>query len=179
MLLAAKTREGTRRNPQLPYRTKNRHGARWNNGTIPHLPSFCFLYYNHLLRRSLLNMVKGIGVDIIEVARIKKMVENDRPFLEKVFTESEIRYCGSKYRQGEHFAARFAAKEAFFKAMGTGWRGGMAWTDICVENDDLGKPGIKLTGKTLAKFQENQFRTIFLSVSHTKDYAAAFVVIEG
>lgn len=123
-------------------------------------------------------MVQGIGVDIIDIPRIKKMVAKESRFFEKVFSEAEIRYCRSKYRQEVHFAARFAAKEAFFKAMGTGWRGGMAWTDISVENDELGKPEIKLSGKTLENFKENSYRHINLSISHTKEYAVAFVVIE-
>lgn len=123
-------------------------------------------------------MIKGIGVDIIDVARMKKIVEKKTRFIEKVFTGNEIQYCRSKYRQEEHYAARFAAKEAFFKAMGTGWRGGMAWTDICVENNELGKPGIILSGKTLENFKNNKFRTIHLSISHVREYAVAYVIIE-
>ena len=123
-------------------------------------------------------MIKGIGVDIIDIPRIKKMVAKGSRFFEKVFSETEIDYCRSKYRQEVHFAARFAAKEAFFKAMGTGWRYGMKWQDISVENDRLGKPEIKLSGKTLENFKKNQFNLINLSISHTRDYAVAFVVIE-
>jgi holo-[acyl-carrier protein] synthase len=122
-------------------------------------------------------MIKGIGVDIIDVARIKKMVEKGRGFVEKVFTETEIRYCSDKYRQEVHYAGRFAAKEAFLKAMGTGLRGAMAWTDISVENNELGKPGITLAGKTLENFKKNKFQTIHLSISHTGEYAVAFVII--
>ncbi len=122
-------------------------------------------------------MIKGIGVDIIDVARIKKMVEKDRGFIEKLFTETEIRYCSDKYRQEVHYAGRFAAKEAFLKAMGTGLRGAMAWTDISVENNELGKPGITLAGKTLENFKKNKFQTIHLSISHTRECAVAFVII--
>ncbi len=124
-------------------------------------------------------MVKGIGVDIIDIPRVKKMVDKESRFFEKVFSETEIRYCRSKYREEVHFAARFAAKEAFFKAMGTGWRYGMRWQDISVENDELGKPEIKLSGKTLENFEKNRFKHIHLSISHTKEYAVAFVTIEG
>jgi holo-[acyl-carrier protein] synthase len=123
-------------------------------------------------------MIKGIGVDIIDVARIKKMVEKGRGFVEKVFTETEISYCGDKYRPGVHYAGRFAAKEAFLKAMGTGLRGTMAWTDISVENNELGKPGIILAGKTRENFKKNKFQTINLSISHTREYAVAFVIIQ-
>jgi holo-[acyl-carrier protein] synthase len=122
-------------------------------------------------------MIKGIGVDIIDVARIKKIVGKNKGFVEKVFTQTEIRYCRDKYRQEVHFAGRFAAKEAFLKAMGTGLRGAMAWTDISVENNELGKPAITLAGKTLENFKKNNFQTIHLSISHTREYAVAFVII--
>ena len=122
-------------------------------------------------------MIKGSGIDIIDIPRIKKMVADDSRFIEKLFTETETHYCESKFRKEIHYAARFAAKEAFFKALGTGWRGGMAWTDISVENDDLGKPEIKLHGKTLEFFKEKNYQDIHLSISHTKEYAVAFVII--
>ncbi|MCU0285521.1 MAG: holo-ACP synthase [Acidobacteria bacterium] len=123
-------------------------------------------------------MIKGTGIDIIDIPRIKKMITDDNNFIEKLFTETETRYCESKFRKEIHYAARFAAKEAFFKALGTGWRNGMRWTDISIENDELGKPGITLYGKTLAFFKEKNYETIHLSISHTKEYAVAFVVIE-
>ena len=123
-------------------------------------------------------MIKGIGVDIIDIPRIKKMITNNGRFVEKIYSQNEIEYCRSKYRKEVHYAARFAAKEAFFKALGTGWRYGMKWQDISVENDELGKPEIKLTGKTLENFNKNQYSHINLSISHTREYAAAVVVIE-
>ncbi len=123
-------------------------------------------------------MIKGTGIDIIDIPRIKKKTTEDSRFIEKLFTETEIHYCESKYRKEIHYAARFAAKEAFFKAMGTGWRGGMKWADISIENDDLGKPEIKLQGKTLENFKEKNFNQIHLSISHTREYAVAFVIIE-
>lgn len=123
-------------------------------------------------------MVRGIGVDIIDIPRIKKVIGSDGKFVEKVFTENEIRYCQAKFRKEMHYAARFAAKEAFFKAMGTGWRNGMKWTEISVENDELGKPGISLCGKTLENFNKNNMSHISLSISHTNEYAVAFVIIE-
>lgn len=123
-------------------------------------------------------MIKGIGVDIIDIPRIKKMLEEDIRFVEKIFSENESAYCLSKHKKEMHFAARFAAKEAFFKALGTGWRYGMRWQDISVENDDLGKPSIHLSGKALEFFNENNCTNINLSISHTKEYAVAFVIIE-
>lgn len=122
-------------------------------------------------------MVKGVGVDIIDIHRIKKLVGRDSRFIEKIFSETEIRYCESKYRKEVHYAARFAAKEAFFKALGTGFQFGMKWTDISVENDELGKPEIKLEGKTLENFKKKNNKFIRLSISHTKEYAVAFLLI--
>jgi len=123
-------------------------------------------------------MVKGIGTDIIEVNRIKRSIEKDNGFAERIFSEEEISYCRSKVRSEIHFAARFAAKEAFFKALGTGWRDGMKWKEISVKNDPLGKPEIQLSGKSLEFFNKNSMRKINISISHTKIYAVAFVIIE-
>ena len=123
-------------------------------------------------------MIKGIGADIIEISRIKKAVIEDSGFVTRLFSDEEIEYCNSKNRGEIHFAARFAAKEAFFKALGTGWRDGMKWQEISVKNDKLGKPEIKLKGKTLNIFKKKKMDSISLSISHTKEYAVAFVVIE-
>ena len=125
-------------------------------------------------------MVRGIGTDIIGVDRIKTILCGDHreSFIQRVFTENEIRYCESKYRPEMHYAARFAAKEAFFKALGTGYRDGMSWKDISVKNDELGKPVIELSGKTLGNFKNKKFHHVHLSISHTKDYAVSFVVID-
>lgn len=123
-------------------------------------------------------MIKGTGTDIIEIKRVKKAIGNDVKFVNKIFSREEIKYCSSKMRNEIHFAARFAAKEAFFKALGTGWRDGMKWTEISVENDKLGKPEIRLKGKTLKVFKEKDMARINLSISHTREFAVAFVVIE-
>ena len=123
-------------------------------------------------------MIKGTGADIIEIKRVKKAIENDVKFINKIFSREEIKYCSSKMRNEINFAARFAAKEAFFKALGTGWRDGMKWTEISVENDELGKPEIRLKGKTFKVFKDKDMTRINLSISHTRDFAVAFVVIE-
>lgn len=125
-----------------------------------------------------LKMIKGIGTDIIEVERVKKAVLDDNGFIERLFSNDEIDYCNSKSKREIHFAARFAAKEAFFKALGTGWRDGMKWEEISVKNDKLGKPEVELQGKTLDIFRKKNMEKINLSISHTKLYAVAFVVIE-
>jgi len=115
-------------------------------------------------------MIKGIGVDILAIGRMGKMIDGDDRFIRKVFTREEIEYCTS--------AARFTAKEAFFKALGSGWRYGMSWKEVWVENNQLGKPEIRISGKARHHFDEMKFKKIHLSVSHTEEYAVAFVLIE-
>lgn len=122
-------------------------------------------------------MVRGIGVDIIEIARIRRSVETlgDR-FLEKVFTPLEIAYCRSKHDSQQHLAARFAAKEAVSKAVSTGWAGEFRWKDVEVINDASGQPHVTLYGKlrdTLAS------SSIFVSISHSETHVVAVALIEG
>ncbi len=123
-------------------------------------------------------MIKGTGVDIIEIDRIKNAIEKDNGFREKLFTKGEMAYCEAKAKKYQHYAARFASKEAFFKALGTGWRNGMSWTDISIENNELGKPEIRLSGETLIYFKKLKLKRTVLSISHSKDYAVGFVIIE-
>ena len=123
-------------------------------------------------------MIIGIGTDITEVARIAKSIENIS-FKEKVFSKAEITYCEGKANKAESFAARFAAKEAFFKALGTGWRGGMAFNEVEVLNDDLGKPSLNIIGATAEIIKEKNIKTIHVSLSHVKEMAIATVVLEG
>jgi holo-[acyl-carrier protein] synthase len=122
-------------------------------------------------------MIFGIGIDNIEVERVKKQLDNNS-FKEKIFSEREIEYCMSKKNYAESFAARFAAKEAFFKAIGTGWRGGLSFQEIEVTNDDLGKPQIRLHGKAKQFAQKNELDTIHVSLTHIKSIAGAVVIIE-
>lgn len=123
-------------------------------------------------------MIIGIGTDIAEVSRIGKSIENDA-FKIKVFSETEIVYCESKANKAENYAARFAAKEAFVKALGTGLRGEMFINEIEVVNDDLGKPTIRLSGKAAETISTKNIKTIHVSLSHTKEMAMATVVLEG
>lgn len=123
-------------------------------------------------------MIIGIGTDIAEVPRIGKSIENNS-FKEKVFSKVEIAYCESKANAAESFAARFAAKEAFFKALGTGWRGGMAFNEVEVVNDELGKPTLVIVGTTAEIIKEKNIKVIHVSLSHVKDMAMATVVLEG
>jgi holo-[acyl-carrier protein] synthase len=120
--------------------------------------------------------VRAIGVDVCEVNRIARIIDEqgDR-FLQKVFTEKEIEYCNKKHSKAECFAVRFAAKEAFLKALGTGLRDGLKWKDMEIDNDALGKPFFRLYDKCAEKTTGSQ---ILLSMSHTESTAVAFVVIE-
>lgn len=123
-------------------------------------------------------MIFGIGTDIIEVARVKKQVAGDSGFKEKVFTAREIAYCQTKHHQAQHYAVRFAAKEAFFKAIGTGWRGGLAFHDVEIINNDLGKPEIFLSGQAKQFAQDHAIIKIHVSLSHIKDMVNAIVILE-
>jgi holo-[acyl-carrier protein] synthase len=123
-------------------------------------------------------MIIGIGTDIIEVDRIRKNIEADKGFIDKVYTTGERSYCEAKTNKAEHYAVRFAAKEAFFKALGTGWRGGMAFNEIEVINDDLGKPELIIGGETKKYMDKLGEVNMYITLSHVKLMAVAFVVIE-
>lgn len=123
-------------------------------------------------------MIIGIGTDIAEVIRIAKSIENIS-FKERVFSKNEIAYCETKTNKAENYAARFAAKEAFFKSIGTGWRGGMAFNEVEVINDELGKPTLNILGETAELIKEKNIKIIHVSLSHIKDVAMATVVLEG
>jgi len=123
-------------------------------------------------------MIHGIGTDNIEVKRIKDILEKDTGFLSEIFTEGEIAYCKNMLHKEEHYAARFSAKEAFMKAFGTGWRYGIRFSDIDVFHDELGKPQIKLTGKTEELAKKEGISNIYVTLSHTKSMATAFVILE-
>lgn len=125
-------------------------------------------------------MIIGIGVDLVEVARIREMIKrHGRRFITRVFTEGEIAYSRSMRRSEEHYAARFAAKEATLKALGIGMRKGIAWKDIEVVVGDLGQPTIRLTGGAADRADELGVNEVFVSLTHTKDYAIAQVVMEA
>ena len=121
-------------------------------------------------------MVKGIGVDIIEIERIKKSIEElGDNFLQKIFTPGEIAYCNSKPNTHQHFAARFAAKEALSKAMATGWSGGFRWKDVEVMNESSGKPLLTLHGSMKEILSQC---SVLVSLSHSDHHVVAMVVLE-
>lgn len=123
-------------------------------------------------------MIYGIGTDIIEVERIRKALELDHGFREKIFSDEEIRYCESMKNKFQHYAARFSAKEAFMKALGTGWRDGIRFIEIEVVHDTLGKPLLNLTGKAKEMAEKAGLGDVHLTLSHVKDSASAVVVAE-
>jgi holo-[acyl-carrier protein] synthase len=123
-------------------------------------------------------MIYGIGTDIIEVPRIEKVMEKDLGFRDKIFTPGEIAYCETKRHKYENYAARFSAKEAFMKAIGTGWRFGIRFADIEVYHDEFGKPFIKLYGKAEELVKNEGISKIHVSLSHVKDVATAIVIVE-
>lgn len=125
-------------------------------------------------------MIVGHGVDLVEVARLGRSVERfgDR-FLERVFTEGERAYAGDGPRRDEHLAARFAAKEAVLKALGTGWAQGAGWTDIEVVRGASGKPDLFLHGKAAELATGIGATRWHLSLTHTGTMALASVIAEG
>jgi holo-[acyl-carrier protein] synthase len=112
----------------------------------------------------------GVGVDIIEVKRVETLIKKNTRFITRVFTETEISYCSSKANQYQHFAARFAAKEAFFKALGQK----INWTDVGIKNLPSGKPVLDIrVGINLP------YRKAEVSISHLKEYAIAAVILSN
>jgi holo-[acyl-carrier protein] synthase len=125
-------------------------------------------------------MIVGTGIDIAEVPRIEASIARfgDR-FLRRIFTEAEIRYCESKANRVERYAARFAAKEAAMKAIGTGWNHGVAWRDVEVCRQPGGRPTIEFHGKAAEFAAKLGAVHIALSLSHTAEYAMAQVILES
>ncbi len=124
-------------------------------------------------------MIIGIGTDIFEVERMKTKIEKQPSLIEGIFTNNEISYCNQFKNKAQRFAARYAAKEAFLKALGTGWRDGITFKDINIINDNLGKPEIKLSGIAKQIADKLGVTAIHLSMSHTKELANAFVIINN
>src|SRR5947199_4749148 len=124
--------------------------------------------------------IVGIGADIVECLRIGRMIEqHGELFLNRVYTEREIRYCQARKHSTEHFAGRWAAKEAVLKCLGTGWRRGLCWTDIEVRNDPSGQPRIRLHAATRDYARSLGIREVLISVSHCRTYATAYAMALG
>lgn len=124
-------------------------------------------------------MIVGIGADIAEIDRIEAaMGRFGEAFAKRVFTETEIRYCERHKSKFERYAARFAAKEAAMKALGTGWRQGVRWRDIEVRNAASGKPGIYFAGVADEFAAKLGSRRAHLSITHSRNLAFAQVILE-
>jgi holo-[acyl-carrier protein] synthase len=125
-------------------------------------------------------MILSIGIDIAEVYRIRDTLARTPRFRERVFTSAERAYCDAKGAAAEQsYAARFAAKEAFLKALKTGWRGKIRWQDIEVVNDADGVPSLNVTGEAARLLEKLGATRIHLSISHTTEHAIAEVILEN
>ena len=124
-------------------------------------------------------MIVSIGIDIIEVRRVREVLKRTPSFAERVFTEAERAYCDSRgVVAPQHYAARFAAKEAALKALQTGWRGGISWHDVEVAAHDSGAPYLVLHGVAKDLMENSGASKAHLSMSHTAEHAIAEVVLE-
>lgn len=124
-------------------------------------------------------MIVSTGIDITEVYRITDAIARTPRFAERVFTVSEREYCEAKGKAaGQSFAARFAAKEAFFKALKTGWRGKISWQDVEVVNDENGAPFLRVSGEAERLLGGMKAGRVHLSLSHTSNIAIAQVILE-
>lgn len=125
-------------------------------------------------------MIVGIGVDLVETARVGEGIERhgDR-FVRRLYTQGEIDYCEKFKNRAERYAARFAAKEAAFKALGTGWREGVRWLDVEVRNEPSGKPELLLHGRAAELARELGVTRMAITISHADHYAVVQVVFES
>ena len=121
-------------------------------------------------------MVIGLGIDIIEIDRIKDSIENyGEKFLSKIFTPAEINYCQNKANKFQHFAARFAAKEAVYKALATGWQEVLSWQDIEIFNESTGMPQVSMRGRLKEFLGED--KSLKISISHSNNYVTCVAII--
>ncbi|HKO96905.1 MAG TPA: holo-ACP synthase [Pyrinomonadaceae bacterium] len=124
-------------------------------------------------------MIVSIGIDIIEVARIREVLQRTPRFCERVFTKSERAYCESRGAvSAQHYAARFAAKEAALKALKTGWRGGISWHDVEIVSEDSGAPYLLFHGEAKNIYEKSGTVRAHLSIAHTSEHAIAEVILE-
>jgi holo-[acyl-carrier protein] synthase len=124
--------------------------------------------------------IVGIGTDIVECLRIGRMIEkHGELFLTRVYTDREIRYCQERKRATEHFAGRWAAKEAILKCLGSGWRRGICWTDLEIRNEHSGRPRVLMCGAAKDLAQSLRISDILISISHCRAYATAYALAIG
>jgi holo-[acyl-carrier protein] synthase len=124
-------------------------------------------------------MIVGSGIDIADVPRIAASIARfGERFVHRIFTEGEIRYCDAKANRAERYAARFAAKEAAMKAIGTGWNHGVTWQDVEVSRMPGGRPTITFHGKAAEFAAKLGAKHVALSLTHTAEHAIAQVILE-
>ncbi|MFV2067400.1 MAG: holo-ACP synthase [Pirellulales bacterium] len=124
--------------------------------------------------------VLGIGTDIVECLRIAQIIErHGELFINRVYTDHEIQYCRSRRAATQHYAGRWAAKEAVLKALGTGWRRGISWRDVEIQNAASGKPSIALRGGAREVFEKSGIRDMLISISHCRSHATAYAIAIG
>jgi holo-[acyl-carrier protein] synthase len=126
------------------------------------------------------SQVIGIGTDIIECLRIAQMIDrHGELFIRRVYTELEIEYCSTKKAATQHYAGRWAAKEAVLKALGTGWIRGISWRDVEVRHKPGGAPTIALRGGAREVFERSGIARMHISISHCRSHAVAYAIAEG
>tara|TARA_R110002095_G_scaffold196350_2_gene175207 strand:- start:133 stop:519 length:387 start_codon:yes stop_codon:yes gene_type:complete len=125
-------------------------------------------------------VIVGLGTDIVEISRIGQMIErHGDTFLNRVFTETENEYCGSKKNKEQHYAGRWAAKEAVMKTLGTGFIKGIGWKDIEIINLKSGKPTIVISGGVKLHAAEMGITEILITISHSREFATATAIALG
>ena len=125
-------------------------------------------------------MIVGIGVDIVAIARLRRVLERrTERFIERVYTPLEQEFCRAHHDPIPHYAARFAAKEALFKALGTGWAQGVGWLEVEVQRRDREAPTLVLSGEAERRSQLLGTRICHISLSHSEESAVAFVILES
>jgi len=125
-------------------------------------------------------VIVGLGIDLVEIARMETAIaRHPERLVQRVFTETERRECENRHRPAMHYAARFAAKEAFLKAVGLGLCGGMRWRDIGVVHAPSGKPSLVVQGRAAERMRELGAVRALVSLTHTDDHATAVVILEG
>lgn len=124
-------------------------------------------------------MIYGVGIDLVENSRMDRIVKKWGPkFINRIFSEQEILYCEKHAHSAIHYGARFAAKESFLKALGIGIGKGVKLNDIEIVNNEDGKPLLNLSGEAKITIQKEKIRKVHLSLTHTKHYSTAVVVLE-
>ncbi|MBM3790648.1 MAG: holo-ACP synthase [Acidobacteria bacterium] len=124
-------------------------------------------------------MIIGVGVDIVDIRRMRRALERqDERFVRRLFTPAEAEFCRRHHDPVPYFAVRFAAKEALFKALGTGWSGGVSWLEVEVTREEQQAPSMTLTGKAEELSRSLGARTVHVSLSHSDESAVAIVILE-